>query len=87
MPRLSIQDFRDMTASFDPSRLLGEGSFGRVYLGDYRGQQVAVKKLDAGSQSEKDFLPGVSQSLTHSLSRPSSHTDTQPGRQAVQICS
>ncbi|CAI7807466.1 unnamed protein product [Closterium sp. NIES-53] len=59
VPRMTIADFKAMTNNFNPSSMLGEGSFGRVYRGDLNGRAVAIKKLDAGSQPEDEFLDGL----------------------------
>ncbi|CAI5535064.1 unnamed protein product [Closterium sp. Naga37s-1] len=68
VPRMTIADFKAMTNNFNPSSMLGEGSFGRVYRGDLNGRAVAIKKLDAGSQPEDEFLDGVAvaSNLRHS---------------------
>ena len=34
-------------------KILGEGSFGIVYLGTYRNNQVAIKKIKDGSNMEE----------------------------------
>ncbi|CAI5980123.1 unnamed protein product [Closterium sp. NIES-64] len=59
VPRQSIDDFKEATGNFAPGNMLGEGSFGRVYQGSLNGRTVAVKKLEASSQPDNEFLEGV----------------------------
>nr|XP_051226032.1 proline-rich receptor-like protein kinase PERK1 isoform X2 [Lolium perenne] len=48
------------TDRFSEANLLGEGGFGHVYKGTVRGQEVAIKKLRAGSgQGHKEFRAEV----------------------------
>ena len=44
------------TAGFDMTRVIGRGGFGPVFRGEWRGRDVAIKKLDAGSaQGDVEF--------------------------------
>ncbi|KAG0585122.1 hypothetical protein KC19_3G260300 [Ceratodon purpureus] len=56
----SVADLQTATNSFAQENLIGEGSLGRVYRGEFAdGQVYAVKKLDTSSplvQNEQDFL-------------------------------
>lgn len=56
----SVADLQAATNSFAQENLIGEGSLGRVYRGEFTdGQVYAVKKLDTSSplvQNEQDFL-------------------------------
>ncbi|XP_024361881.1 protein STRUBBELIG-RECEPTOR FAMILY 8 isoform X2 [Physcomitrium patens] len=56
----SVADLQAATNSFAQENLIGEGSLGRVYRGEFTDGQVhAVKKLDSSSplvQNEQDFL-------------------------------
>lgn len=54
--RLSIQEFRNITENFQQKYLIGEGSFGRVYAGQMNARDVAVKKLDASTLPENEFM-------------------------------
>ncbi|XP_011031832.1 PREDICTED: protein STRUBBELIG-RECEPTOR FAMILY 6-like [Populus euphratica] len=65
----SVADLQMATGSFSVDRLLGEGSFGRVYRAEFDDGKVAVKKLDSGilpSHMSDDFMEMVSSiSLLH----------------------
>lgn len=56
----SVADLQTATNSFAQENLIGEGSLGRVYRGEFPDGQIhAVKKLDSSSpliQNEQDFL-------------------------------
>uniref|UniRef100_K3XEW3 Protein kinase domain-containing protein n=1 Tax=Setaria italica TaxID=4555 RepID=K3XEW3_SETIT len=58
---LSYEELKAATNNFEPSSVLGEGGFGRVFkgvLGD--GTAVAIKKLTTGGhQGDKEFLVEV----------------------------
>ncbi|KAF7843704.1 protein STRUBBELIG-RECEPTOR FAMILY 7-like [Senna tora] len=60
----SIADLQIATGSFSVDRLLGEGSFGRVYRAQFNdGQVLAVKKIDSSVLSNdmsEDFIEVVS---------------------------
>ncbi|WOK94534.1 hypothetical protein Cni_G03238 [Canna indica] len=62
VPELSLDDLKQQTDNFGSKALIGEGSYGRVYLAVLDGEQVAIKKLDSSSESEgsTDFLSQVS---------------------------
>jgi hypothetical protein len=48
------------TDGFSEANLLGQGGFGHVYKGTVRGQEVAIKKLRAGSgQGHREFRAEV----------------------------
>uniref|UniRef100_A0ACD5VV06 Uncharacterized protein n=2 Tax=Avena sativa TaxID=4498 RepID=A0ACD5VV06_AVESA len=48
------------TDGFSEANLLGQGGFGHVYKGNVRGQEVAIKKLRAGSgQGHREFRAEV----------------------------
>ncbi|KAA8516973.1 hypothetical protein F0562_017209 [Nyssa sinensis] len=54
-PALSLDELNKLTSNFGPKALIGEGSYGRVFLVTLgNGQQAAIKKLDTGSSSEPD---------------------------------
>ncbi|CAM6022137.1 unnamed protein product [Sphagnum balticum] len=57
----SIADLQAATNSFAQENLIGEGSVGRVYRGDFPdGKVVAVKKLDtSAAQDNEEFLAAV----------------------------
>ncbi|CAH9071504.1 unnamed protein product [Cuscuta epithymum] len=63
VPELSLDDLKEQTENFGSKALIGEGSYGRVYLAKLsNGQSVAVKKLDVSSEqdSNTEFLTQVS---------------------------
>ncbi|EFJ07788.1 hypothetical protein SELMODRAFT_236205 [Selaginella moellendorffii] len=58
---IPVEEVLESTENFDQSRLIGEGSYGRVYLAKLRnGQSVALKKLDSSPQPHEDFVSQVS---------------------------
>ncbi|RZR76609.1 hypothetical protein BHM03_00001451 [Ensete ventricosum] len=63
VPALSLDELKEKTDNFGTKALVGEGSYGRVYLAVLNnGNQVAVKKFDSSSDSEAstEFLVQVS---------------------------
>ncbi|KAL5228748.1 hypothetical protein ABZP36_017013 [Zizania latifolia] len=58
---LSFEELKEATNNFDPSCMLGEGGFGRVFKGVLTdGTAVAIKKLTSGGhQGDKEFLVEV----------------------------
>ncbi|KAL6890529.1 hypothetical protein ACP4OV_008784 [Aristida adscensionis] len=58
---LSYEELKEATNNFEPSSMLGEGGFGRVFKGVLSdGTAVAIKKLTAGGhQGDKEFLVEV----------------------------
>eukprot|EP00250_Pteridium_aquilinum_P016535 c23147_g1_i1 orf=289-1383(-) len=62
-PAISLDELREATENFGTNALIGEGSYGRVYLAKLKdGRSAAVKKLDVSNQQEPDneFLVQVS---------------------------
>ncbi|KAL8041825.1 hypothetical protein ABFX02_09G009300 [Erythranthe guttata] len=58
---ISVDELYNITYSFGSNSLIGEGSYGRVYLGVMkRGQPAAIKMLNFGYQPYQDFLAQVS---------------------------
>ncbi|KAF6162268.1 hypothetical protein GIB67_008397 [Kingdonia uniflora] len=60
---LSLDELKTMTDNFGSKSLIGEGSYGRVYLATLdSGKAVAIKKLDVASEPESnsEFLTQVS---------------------------
>ncbi|XP_052174004.1 probable protein kinase At2g41970 [Diospyros lotus] len=54
-PALSLNELNRLTSNFGSKALIGEGSYGRVFLAKLAsGQQAAIKKLDTGSSPEPD---------------------------------
>ncbi|XP_008802372.2 PTI1-like tyrosine-protein kinase 1 [Phoenix dactylifera] len=63
VPALSLDELKEKTENFGSKFLVGEGSYGRVYLAILNnGKQVALKKLDVSSEPESnnEFLTQVS---------------------------
>jgi pto-interacting protein 1 len=56
VPSLSIEELRESTDNFGPKALIGEGSYGRVYYATLQDRVAAIKKLDASTQPEAEFL-------------------------------
>ncbi|URE37137.1 serine threonine protein kinase [Musa troglodytarum] len=53
VPALSLDELKEKTDNFGTKALVGEGSYGRVYLAVLNnGNQVALKKFDSSSDSE-----------------------------------
>lgn len=62
-PSISLDELKEATDNFGANSLIGEGSYGRVYLANLRnGRCAAIKKLDVSNQQEPDneFLAQVS---------------------------
>lgn len=62
VPALSLDELKETTDNFGSKALIGEGSYGRVYLAVLEnGKQVALKKLDSSSEPENnnEFLTQV----------------------------
>ncbi|CAI9100990.1 OLC1v1038193C2 [Oldenlandia corymbosa var. corymbosa] len=54
-PALSLDELDRLTGKFGNKALIGEGSYGRVYMATLSsGQTVAIKKLDTGTSPEPD---------------------------------
>lgn len=67
VPALLLDELKEKTDNFGPKALVGEGSYGRVYLAVLDdGKQVALKKLDSTSEPEAntEFLTQVSLSYS-----------------------
>ncbi|OMP01893.1 hypothetical protein COLO4_11494 [Corchorus olitorius] len=47
--RISYYEIEQSTKNFDPNLLIGEGGFGKVYEGMFRGKKVAVKRSEPGN--------------------------------------
>ncbi|KAM7253070.1 hypothetical protein ACFE04_008783 [Oxalis oulophora] len=59
VPSLSLEELKEKTDNFGTKSLIGEGSYGRVYIANLNsGKTVALKKLDVSSEQESnnDFL-------------------------------
>ncbi|XP_048138669.1 probable protein kinase At2g41970 [Rhodamnia argentea] len=55
VPALALGELNRLTGNFGAKALVGEGSYGRVFLAKLsNGQQAAVKKLDTSSSEEPD---------------------------------
>lgn len=61
VPAITVDELKEVTDSFGPNALIGEGSYGRVYYGTLQnGRVAAIKKLDASKQPDDEFLAQVS---------------------------
>ncbi|XP_024524152.1 pto-interacting protein 1 isoform X2 [Selaginella moellendorffii] len=60
VPMLRIDELKEATENFGPKSLIGEESYGRVYLAELRSGQAAIKKLDKNSQPDQEFLAEIS---------------------------
>ncbi|NP_001290523.1 pto-interacting protein 1 [Elaeis guineensis] len=61
VPAIPVEEIKEITKSFGDEALVGEGSFGRVYLGVLKnGGSAAIKKLDSSKQPDQEFLAQVS---------------------------
>ncbi|KAJ3678144.1 hypothetical protein LUZ60_001947 [Juncus effusus] len=55
VPALPLEELKEKTDNFGSKSLIGEGSYGRVYLAVLsNGKQAAVKKLDVSAEPEPD---------------------------------
>jgi hypothetical protein len=61
-------------------RVLGKGSFGTVFLGDWRGTQVAVKRMVLNSNSTAERMAAMEVAISQGMSHP--HLV-----QTVRVCS
>eukprot|EP00850_Spirogloea_muscicola_P006341 SM000030S11350 [mRNA] locus=s30:283905:286541:- [translate_table: standard] len=60
VPTFPLDELREATDDFGAKALIGEGSYGRVYYGIlHDGRAAAIKKLDASSQQDSEFLAEV----------------------------
>ncbi|KAG9132975.1 hypothetical protein Leryth_015362 [Lithospermum erythrorhizon] len=61
-PAMSLLELNKMTRNFGQDSLIGEGSYGRVFLGKMNnGKAIAIKKFDTSSeQPESDFSAQLS---------------------------
>ncbi|KAL6847762.1 hypothetical protein ACP4OV_021890 [Aristida adscensionis] len=55
--RFTFQQLQEATSQFRDK--LGEGGFGSVFEGKYRGGRIAVKRLDRAGQGKREFLAEV----------------------------
>jgi len=61
VPKISVEELREVTENYGSNALIGEGSYGRVYYGVLKnGRAAAIKKLDASKQPDDEFLAQVS---------------------------
>ncbi|XP_010554885.1 PREDICTED: probable protein kinase At2g41970 [Tarenaya hassleriana] len=54
IPSVPLDELNRITGNFGNKALIGEGSYGRVFSGNYKGRDVAIKKLDTSSSQEPD---------------------------------
>lgn len=54
IPSVALDELNRMAGNFGNKALIGEGSYGRVFYGKFKGEAVAIKKLDASSSEEPD---------------------------------
>ncbi|KAL6011439.1 hypothetical protein ACLOJK_001887 [Asimina triloba] len=48
----SLEQIEEATANFDETRKIGEGGYGRVYLGNLARKEVAIKKMKSSKSKE-----------------------------------
>uniref|UniRef100_A0A251TAK4 Protein kinase domain-containing protein n=1 Tax=Helianthus annuus TaxID=4232 RepID=A0A251TAK4_HELAN len=61
VPALQLDELKEITDNFGNEFRIGEGLFGRVYVGVLRNGQIsAIKMLSSTAQPEHEFLPEVS---------------------------
>ncbi|PKI42897.1 hypothetical protein CRG98_036695, partial [Punica granatum] len=54
-PAMSLDELNRLTGNFGQKSLIGEGSYGRVFLAKLSsGEQAAIKKLDTSASQEPD---------------------------------
>ena len=51
-------------------RVLGKGNFGTVFLGDWRGTQVAVKRMVLNSNSTAERMAAMEVAISQGMSHP-----------------
>ena len=59
LPKLKADPFLVSASAITLGRKLGEGGYGTVYLSQYNGTQVAVKKLKLDKKADNDHMSEI----------------------------
>lgn len=61
IPVVPLDELNRITSNFGSKALIGEGSYGRVFYGQFNGAAAAIKKLDtSSSEPDSDFATQLS---------------------------
>lgn len=76
IPVVPLDELNRITSNFGSKALIGEGSYGRVFYGQFNGAAAAIKKLDTSSSepdsdfaTQVNFLPKFSNKVKNSTTQ------------------